>query len=107
MIEITAQDMESPLLVTKTHPIWVQKPDGTTKWKTAGECKVSDKVLCLLCNEEKYCSILRIKEREPCDRVYNLDLVPVHGELGKQAGTMYCNGILTGDMQIQYGEREE
>ena len=31
MIQMTAQDMESPLLVTKTHPIWVQEPDGTTK----------------------------------------------------------------------------
>lgn len=107
MIQMTAQDMESPLLVTKTHTIWVQEPDGTTKWKNAGECKVSDKVLCIFRYEEKYCSILRIEEREPCNRVYNLDLVPLRGEVGKQAGTMYCNGILTGDMQIQYGKREE
>ena len=104
MLEILVQGMKRALFVTKEHPIWVQEPDGTTKWKHAKDCKVSDMVL-VSGYEEKYCAIKSIKEKEACDRVYNLDLRPLHGVVG-QAGTMYCNGILTGDMQIQNGAKE-
>lgn len=106
MLEIMAQGMESPLFATKTHPILVQESDGTTKWKPAGECKLSDKVFVFSFYEEKGSVITSIKERKPCDRVYNLDLLPLGGIMGKQAGTMYCNGILTGDFQIQNGVEE-
>ena len=107
MFEIMAQGVDKPLFATKTHPIWVQEPDGTTKWKPAGECKLSDKVFVSSFYEEKYSAITSIKEKEPCDRVYNLDVQPLHLEPDRQAGTMYCNGILTGDFQIQNGAREE
>lgn len=106
MLTIMAQGMEQPLFATKTHPIWVEESDGTTKWKPAGDCKLSDKVFVSSFYEEKYSAIISIRESEPCNRVYNLDLLPLHGIMGKQAGTMYCNGILTGDFQIQNGAKE-
>lgn len=104
MLEFYVNGKGKPLFVTRTHPIWVQESDGTTKWKSAKDCKTSDKLL-VIENEESYREIKFIKKREPCPIVYNLDLMPLGGKLG-QTGTMYCNGILTGDMQIQDGQAE-
>lgn len=104
MLYIWVKGMDEPLFVTREHPIWVQETDGTTKWKSAKDCKTSDKVL-VIKDEERYCEIIYIRESEPSQTVYNLDLMPDGGKIG-QAGTMYCNGILTGDMQIQKGQAE-
>lgn len=83
MLYIWVKGKDEPLFVTREHPIWVQETAGTTKWKSAKDCKTSDKVL-VIKDEERYCEIIHIEESEPCHIVYNLDLMPLAGKLGKQ-----------------------
>lgn len=97
MVEIYVDSIPNVLLATKTHPIWVQEPDGTTKWKLAGDCKVSDKVFT---KSGEYAPITWIMENKAEDRVYNLGLKLLCGNQ-EYEGTMYCNDIRVGDFEIQ------
>lgn len=101
MVEIFAGDSKRGLLATKMHPVWVKESDGTQKWKRACECGTDDCIL--MEGSEEYRPITEIREHQPCEEVYNLDLMPLDPSKGRN-GTMYCNGILTGDNQIQNGE---
>lgn len=105
MLYIQAEGMQEGIFLTKSHPVLIKEPDGTEKWKRAGACSVGDKVLARVSHgEEAYRAIIEITEKEPCAEVYNLDLQPVGG--GTE-GTMYCNGILTGDNRMQNCDLEE
>lgn len=103
MVEIFVEGMPIPLFATKSHPIRVQEADGTEKWKQAGKCAVMDKVL-VLDGTREYRSVVKIKEKDPCEVVYNLDLRSLDGEY--KEGMMYCNGILTGDNRVQNSKLE-
>lgn len=106
MLELWAEGLQQGILVTKNHPVWIQEADGTVRWKRASACSVGDKVLVWHSHgEEVYHSIIEIIEKEPCEEVYNLDLQPQNDRKG-QAGTMYCNGILTGDNRMQNSDLE-
>ncbi len=104
MVELFAEGMERGLLMTKTHPVWIQGADGAAGWKRAGECRVDDRVF--VAGSRECRAVTRVAQRDSCGEIYNLDLRPADGA-GGQAGTMYCNGILTGDNQIQNGNWEE
>ncbi|MDE6846123.1 MAG: hypothetical protein K2J99_10195 [Lachnospiraceae bacterium] len=105
MLYIQAEGLQEGIFLTKSHPVLTKEPDGTEKWKRAGTCKVGDKVWVKVSRgEEAYHAIIEITEKEPCEEVYNLDLQPVNG---KTEGTMYCNGILTGDNRMQNSDLEE
>lgn len=97
MVRIFVGSIRTDLLATKDHPIWVQEPDGTTKWKRAGDCKVLDKVFT---ESGEYVPITEIIEEKPSDRVYNLGL-ELHRGNKEYEGTMYCNNIRVGDFLIQ------
>lgn len=105
MLSVQAEGLQEGIFLTKSHPVLTKGPDGTEKWKRAGTCNVGDKVLTRTSRgEEVYLAIIEITEREPCAEVYNLELQPVNG--GTE-GTMYCNGILTGDNRMQNSDLEE
>ncbi len=104
MLEIRAEGLRQGLFLTKNHPVWIREPDGATKWKRAGLCSVGDRVLIWdLQGKEIYYPIIEVEEKEPCEEVYNLDLRPLKGG---DMGTMYCNGILTGDNRLQNSDLE-
>lgn len=105
MLYIQAEGLQEGIFLTKSHPVLIKEPDGTERWKRAGTCRVGDKVLVRTSHgEEAYHDIIEITEKEPCAEVYNLDLQPVSG--GTE-GTMYCNGILTGDNRMQNSDLED
>jgi hypothetical protein len=107
MIKLTAEGVENPVVLTKSHPVWIDNGNRKMVWKRAGECCKGDRVfVCDAQGKEFLSRITDIEEVKPCERVYNLDLMPCNGQ-SKSFGTMYCNGILTGDNQIQNSSWEE
>lgn len=102
MLEIHAKDSrnnEFCVFVTKSHPMWVKAENGSMEWRRAEACKIGD---VLLCESGEYVPILEIVEKEPCEEVYNLELQPLDSKDTRNIG-MFCNGILTGDNNIQNG----
>lgn len=99
MVEITTEDGKNKVLATKTHPIWVKTDGGTLAWKRAKDCCMGDM---LLIERKGYCPIGAITQKSACETVYNLDLKPLDDAEGSE-GSMYCNGILTGDNRMQNG----
>jgi hypothetical protein len=106
MVRMSVEGVPTPVMLTKSHPVWVENKDEKAAWKRAGACRKGDRVvICDAEGKESYGAITDIEEVEPCDVVYNLDLHPCN-EQSKSQGTMYCNGILTGDNQIQNSKLE-
>lgn len=99
MVEITTEDGKNKVFATKTHPMWVKTERGTLEWKRAKDCCMGDY---LLIEGKGYCPIGAIAQKDACETVYNLDLKPLDIVEGSE-GSMYCNGILTGDNRIQNG----
>lgn len=105
MLDIYIETQQTPgehLILTKDHPLWVKGPDGVEKWKRAGDCGLEDKLQTL---QHGWVRIAEMRETAPCSQVYNLELEQ-SGTSRSQGGTMYCNGILTGDHQVQNSNLE-
>ena len=88
------------VLMTESHPVWVREKSGEEHWKRASSCRPGDEVMTA---SGEYVPITDIATENPCEEVFNLELEPVNGESG--AIGMYCNGIFTGDNNIQNGIR--
>lgn len=107
MVELRADGLQAEgLLLTKAHPVWVMEAKGNTCWKRAGECSTSDSVLVenLVTGKAIFTPITDIVTKDPENIVYNLDLDPEDGAMDGE-GSMFCNGVLTGDNRIQNGIR--
>ena len=105
MVEVHAEGLPAEgLLLTKQHPVWVMKSDGSYGWKRAGECTAEDKLLVgnPMSGEAVFTPVAAIIRKVPDDNmVYNLDLEPKDAADGE--GTMFGNGVLIGDNRIQNG----
>ena len=105
MVEFHAEGLPAEgLLLTKQHPVWVMKSDGSYGWKRAGECTAEDKLLVgnPMSGEAVFTPVAAIIRKVPDDNmVYNLDLEPKDAADGE--GTMFGNGVLIGDNRIQNG----
>ena len=90
-------------LFTKNHPIWVKEENGVEDFKPAGACRAGDYILVKrsIDVKETWVPIIEVVEREPSDRVLNLDLEPLSAHGVVERGSMFCEGILTGDNQVQ------
>lgn len=107
MVEIYREGApDTGLFLTKNHPVWVKDELGNEGFQRAGMCRTGDLILVkeeACAQQEGWVRITNIIEKDPCETVYNLDLMPLNepGHVG--AGSMFCEGILTGDNQIQNG----
>lgn len=102
MLRFIGEDTEKTafsVLMTELHPVWVREKSGEEHWKRASRCCVGDEVLT---SSGKYVPIKDIIIEKPCEEVFNLELEPLDGKDGAMIG-MYCNGIFTGDNNIQNG----
>lgn len=97
MVEMWTEGVKEPLWMTRTHPVWVKDAQGKTGWKRASQCAAGDQVLT---ESGAWRRLERVAEKESCGMVYNLELAPEDGCLR----AMFCNGVLTGDQQVQNGE---
>lgn len=101
MLRISGGDTEDTrfsVFMTGSHPVWIRDVNGRVLWKRAADCGLYDEVLT---EQGTYVPINSIVREKPCEVVYNLELEPLDGEDG--AIGMYCNGIFTGDNNIQNG----
>lgn len=97
MIEMVTHGLQTPLRMTRSHPVWVQDGQGKTGWKRAAQCVPGDRVWTA---SGTWQAVERVAQTESCGMVYNLELEPEENCLR----AAFSGGVLTGDQQVQNGE---
>lgn len=97
MIEMVTHGLQTPLRMTRNHPVWVQDGQGKTGWKRAAQCAPGDRVWTV---SGTWQAVERVAQTESCGMVYNLELEQEENCLR----AAFSGGVLTGDQQVQNGE---